>query len=220
MKKKLIQMGFDPMTHRPRTDIFSSLPHLIALANLKELMEHHSWEEQAVRLQAAEAAQMATLQYLQTLLHPPLPSSTSNLNSTAFSHDMSSETSTIYNLLSSLSSMKDQDFGLGTSTLQPILHDDSIPFLHLPDLQSPLKNDNNIIVQAPPHELTGFSQGELSSPNNSQWLASSSSTPSPSVAPPMSNLGDACSTSSYGGVAPFAWPELLLEYPLFDNEIS
>ena len=214
-------MGFDPMTHRPRTDIFSSLPHLIALANLKELMEHHSWEEQAVRLQAAEAAQMATLQYLQHLLHP-LPSSTSNLNTT-FS-DMSSE-STIYNLLNSLSSMKDQDFGLGASTLQPVLHDDSIPFLHLPDLQipcsyqTPLKNDN-IIVQAPPHELTGLSQGELSSPNNSQWLASSSSTPSPSVAPPLSNLGDACSTSSYGGAAPFAWPELLLEYPLFDHEIS
>ncbi|KAE7998069.1 hypothetical protein FH972_002647 [Carpinus fangiana] len=221
LKKKLIQMGFDPMTHRPRTDIFSSLPHLIALANLKELMEHHSWEEQAVRLQAAEAAQMATLQYLQHLLHP-LPSPTSNLNTT-FS-DMSSE-STIYNLLNSLSSMKDHDFGLGASTLQPVPHDDSIPFLHLPDLQipcsyqTPLKNDN-IIVQAPPHELTGLSQGELSSPNNSQWLASSSSTPSPSVAPPLSNLGDACSTSSYGGAAPFAWPELLLEYPLFDHEIS
>ncbi|KAH0783864.1 hypothetical protein KY290_003462 [Solanum tuberosum] len=31
LKKKLIQMGYDPMTHRPRTDIFNSLQHLIAL---------------------------------------------------------------------------------------------------------------------------------------------------------------------------------------------
>lgn len=213
-------MGFDPMTHRPRTDIFSSLPHLIALANLKELMDHHSFEEQAVRLQA-EAAQMATLQYLQYLLHP-----TNNTLNTTFS-DMDT-----INLLNSLSSMKDDDV-LG---LQPAVHDDSVPFLHLPDLQIPcnyqtvpLNNDHhNNIVQA--RELTAFSQGENSAVN-SPWLASSSTTtPSPSVAAPapvttettsVSNLGDLCSTSSFGGAAaPFAWPELLLEYPLFDHEIS
>ncbi|XP_051117362.1 transcription factor MYB53-like [Andrographis paniculata] len=34
LKKKLIQMGFDPMTHRPRTDFFSALPQLLALATL------------------------------------------------------------------------------------------------------------------------------------------------------------------------------------------
>ncbi|KAG0501996.1 hypothetical protein HPP92_002068 [Vanilla planifolia] len=34
LKKKLIQMGFDPATHRPRTDFFAALPHLLALANL------------------------------------------------------------------------------------------------------------------------------------------------------------------------------------------
>ncbi|KAF7839944.1 transcription factor MYB39 [Senna tora] len=42
LKKKLIQMGYDPMTHQPRTDtIFSSsaFPNLIfALANLKQLL--------------------------------------------------------------------------------------------------------------------------------------------------------------------------------------
>ncbi|KAH0727757.1 hypothetical protein KY290_003461 [Solanum tuberosum] len=60
LKKKLIQMGYDPMTHRPRTDIFNSLQHLIALVNLKELIENHSWEEQAMRLH-----------YLQNLLPQP-----------------------------------------------------------------------------------------------------------------------------------------------------
>ncbi|XP_052165516.1 transcription factor MYB80-like [Oryza glaberrima] len=36
LKKRLIQMGFDPMTHRPRTDFFAALPQLIALATLRD----------------------------------------------------------------------------------------------------------------------------------------------------------------------------------------
>ncbi|XP_047325222.1 transcription factor MYB53-like [Impatiens glandulifera] len=41
LKKKLIQMGYDPITHKPRTDIFSSLhQYLIALANLTVLAAH------------------------------------------------------------------------------------------------------------------------------------------------------------------------------------
>ena len=62
-------MGYDPMTHQPRTDIFSSLPHLIALANLKELLDHHHqpWEQNATaRLQA----EVIRLQYPQRLLQP------------------------------------------------------------------------------------------------------------------------------------------------------
>ncbi|KAK1592516.1 hypothetical protein Q3G72_026226 [Acer saccharum] len=81
-QKKLIQMGYDSMTHKPQADIFSSLPHLIAWANMKELMEnnHYTWDEQAVRLQA----EMAKLQYLQYLLQPPLTiaSSSSSLTGT------------------------------------------------------------------------------------------------------------------------------------------
>ncbi|XP_010538943.1 PREDICTED: transcription factor MYB86-like [Tarenaya hassleriana] len=64
LKKKLIQMGIDPTTHQPRTDIFSSLPQLIALANLKDLMEQTS---QYSSIQA-EATQLAKFQYLQCLL--------------------------------------------------------------------------------------------------------------------------------------------------------
>ncbi|GMN45335.1 hypothetical protein TIFTF001_014526 [Ficus carica] len=43
LKKKLIQMGFDPMTHQPRTDLFSSLPHLMALASLKDQLLRHQY---------------------------------------------------------------------------------------------------------------------------------------------------------------------------------
>ncbi|KAJ8541381.1 hypothetical protein K7X08_002197 [Anisodus acutangulus] len=76
LKKKLIQMGYDPMTHRPRTDLFASLPNLIALANL---LQHHPLEDHAVRLQA-EAAQLANLQYLQFLFQSSnnYPTSTSS----------------------------------------------------------------------------------------------------------------------------------------------
>lgn len=67
------------MTHRPRTDLFSSLPNLIALATL--LDQHQHFEElNAVRLQA-EAIQLAKLQYLQSLLQSNTTVDLSALNS-------------------------------------------------------------------------------------------------------------------------------------------
>ncbi|XAR48558.1 hypothetical protein NMG60_11031415 [Bertholletia excelsa] len=82
LKKRLIQMGFDPITHQPRTDLFSSVPHLIALANLSNLLDQPLLEEQlqAIKLQA-EAAQLAKLHYLQNLLQPPAPSPLSQISS-------------------------------------------------------------------------------------------------------------------------------------------
>ncbi|XP_030496432.2 transcription factor MYB53 [Cannabis sativa] len=157
LKKKLIQMGIDPMTHRPRTDIFSSLPHLIALANLKELMDH-PWEEHAVRIQAEAVQNMAKLHYLQYLLQPPNNNNNNNLNT--------SDIETI-NLLNSLSSsFKDNNNNNSTQTVfdsphdlfqNPIttttthhndlilqsLHDSSLSFAHLPDLKIPCSNDHN-----------------------------------------------------------------------------
>ncbi|KAF2284039.1 hypothetical protein GH714_018417 [Hevea brasiliensis] len=200
LKKKLIQMGFDPMTHRPRTDILSTLPHLIAQANLKELIDHRSVEEHAMRLQA-EAVQMAKFQYLQYLLqpqshHPPASVVTGSNYIATTSAFSNMET---FNLLNSLASIKDS------------LVSGSITQL---DLSS---------TTSPPGLM--FSQGE-----NSPWLPSSSSTPSPpSVAPPLltqtnssinTTMGDASSTnSSFGGEATTVWQHLLLDDPLF-HEIA
>lgn len=214
-------MGFDPMTHRPRTDIFSSLPHLIALANLKELMEQNSWEKQAVRLQN-EAAQMAKLQYLQYLLQPPPSMATfSNNISPSAIPDMEA-----FNLLNSLSTMKDSpllDTSIPSSLMahnNSTLHavHDSIPFSHLPDLESCLSKD---MVHC--SNFTALcSQGENSP--TSPWLPSNLSPSSPPAIPPMTtevsvtNTGDACSTSSYeGGPSSSIWPELLLDDPLFHD---
>ncbi|XVF58994.1 hypothetical protein PTKIN_Ptkin07bG0238200 [Pterospermum kingtungense] len=225
LKKKLIQMGIDPMTHRPRTDIFSSLPHLIALANVKEFMDHHPWEEQAIRLQAAEAVQMAKLQCLQYLLQNPASiSSASNINM----HTTFTDMDTI-NFTNSLSPVKDNpvlslpQLDIAAASLQGF--NDSIPFPRLPDLEIPCEYPSpksKDMAQA--QEYTALSQGENTC--NSPWLTNSSATPSPSVIPSVTEtlinkLGDASCSSSYEGAAPSLWPDdhLLFE-ELFFHELS
>lgn len=212
LKKKLIQMGFDPMTHRPRTDIFASLPHLIALANLKELMDQHSWEEvQAARLQT-EAAQMAKLQYLQLLLQPNInsPSFSNNNNIMNISHDIET-----YNLLASLSSFNTNNIDIplsNTSTPnqssgnQDMVSDLQMPFSHMPDLQIPCNFPPSINKEM--LQVSNFSSPSVSTPPLAAPLVTESS---------ISNAGDACSTSSYGGPSTSFWSELLLEDPLFNS---
>ncbi|CAF2088143.1 hypothetical protein BRARA_F02393 [Brassica rapa] len=84
LKKKLIQMGFDPMTHRPRTDdIFSSLSQLMSLSNLRglvDLQQHVTYEDQHALLNLQ--GEMAKLQLLNYLLQPPplAMSSSNNIN--------------------------------------------------------------------------------------------------------------------------------------------
>uniref|UniRef100_A0A0D9X945 Uncharacterized protein n=1 Tax=Leersia perrieri TaxID=77586 RepID=A0A0D9X945_9ORYZ len=83
LKKRLIQMGFDPMTHRPRTDFFAALPQLIALATLRDQLAAAAAgggggvvdPSVAAQLQgggagggADVAIQAAKMQYLQCLL--------------------------------------------------------------------------------------------------------------------------------------------------------
>ncbi|XVF17263.1 hypothetical protein REPUB_Repub10bG0104800 [Reevesia pubescens] len=223
LKKKLIQMGIDPMTHRPRTDIFSSLPHLIALAKLKELMDQHPWEEQAIRLQA-EAVQIAQLQCLQYLLQTPASISCgSNINMQNTFTDME-----IINLSNSVSPIKDDNsvlsspqLDIASASLQGF-NGSSIPFPRLPELKIPCDqyptSTRKNAAQA--QDYTVLSQGENTC--NSPWLTNSSATPSSSIIPSVTetvinNLGDASCSSSYGGSAPSVWPDdhLLFEDPLF-----
>ncbi|KAJ4715737.1 MYB transcription factor [Melia azedarach] len=113
LKKKLTQMGFDPMTHRPTTNIFSCLPHHLAFTNLKEIMETHSSDEQAMKLQA----EMAKLQYAQYSLQP-----NSDIN---------------INLLNSVSSSPPVNVA-GVGSMDSLIHlnNPSIPFSRMPDLQA------------------------------------------------------------------------------------
>ncbi|KAK6923393.1 SANT/Myb domain [Dillenia turbinata] len=243
LKKKLIQMGFDPMTHRPRTDIFSSLPHLIALANLKELMDHQlSWEEQALKLQS-EAVQIAKIQYLQYLLQPTTTTSPQPISMPPCTSNNISDLEAL-NLLNSLSSIKDNIHQTPNPSQFETNNDiniqtlnESVPFACLPELQIPCSFscplDSENMFQA--STMTVLSQGENSnSPHSPGFLTASSSSPTSSshiIAPPLTdpmttnnnsinnNQGDACSTSSsYGGLG--LWPvDCLLEDPLF-HEIA
>ncbi|KAL0307391.1 UNVERIFIED_CONTAM: Transcription factor [Sesamum calycinum] len=189
LKKKLIQMGFDPMTHRPRTDIFSNLNNLIALANL---IENPTWEEQAMRLQA-EAVQMARLsqylQYINTSL-PAIPDLTT---------------------FSLLNSLKDSPILTPAPSLS-YFQDQSAPFAHLPDLRTACD------VQASEY-AAGKNSAARPSPS-SPWQMPEDISPPAAAAPvtetSITNTGDVCSSSSYGGNQ--MWSELL-DDPLF-HEIA
>ncbi|PHU00802.1 Myb-related protein Myb4 [Capsicum chinense] len=116
----------------------NNLPHLIALANLKELVEHHhsSWEGQqaAIAIRSLQT-EVATLQYLHLLLQTPnMPA-----NNTTISANIP-EIEAYNNLLNS---MKADQIIIGNNSLNNIIPppnstslQDSIPFSHLPELQA------------------------------------------------------------------------------------
>ncbi|EOA12555.1 hypothetical protein CARUB_v10026822mg [Capsella rubella] len=122
LKKKLIQMGFDPMTHRPRTDdIFSSLSQLMSLSNLRgvaDLQHQVPIEEQALLNLHAE---MAKLQLFQYLLQPPPMSSTSiNPNDLSILNLLIKENSNTSNLDLGFLSSHLQDFNNNLPSLKAL----------------------------------------------------------------------------------------------------
>ncbi|XP_058096858.1 transcription factor MYB93-like [Magnolia sinica] len=220
LKKKLIQMGYDPMTHRPRTDLFASLPQLIALANMREMMDqhHHPWEEQTVMMQ--EAVQLAKYQYMQYLLE-----SAATMAGTPNSLSSISDMEAI-NLLNAIPLTKDtvlpnhcqlengaqSSLGIAPS---PLLND-QMHFSHQSDLQFPCNLQppmNNEISQDSSYSVFGHGDSTPKSPlppSLPQLLTENS----------ISNGGgDACLSSGYGGAATPFWNELFLEDP-FLHEIA
>ncbi|XP_044512214.1 transcription factor MYB93-like [Mangifera indica] len=207
LKKKLIQMGIDPMTHQPRTDLFSSLPQLIALANL---IEHHQIDEQALRLQA-EAVQVAEYEYLQHLLQSAALVTTNSYGQNGIT-DMEA-----LNLLSSIPPFK------GTPVLNTPQTDDPASFsqlgistsqpLHYPGLLS-----HSPDPQVPFNFQTSLNNSEIGLCSNNSTMVNQNTNPSdlsswfPSPhETSISNPGDASSPSSYGGGSSSYWPELYLE---------
>ncbi|VVB11739.1 unnamed protein product [Arabis nemorensis] len=228
LKKKLIQMGIDPVTHQPRTDLFASLPQLIALANLKDLIEQTS---QFSSIQA-EAAQLAKLQYLQCMLNSSA-SLTSNNNSPSSILDI--DQNHAMSLLNSMVSWnKDQNpgfdpaleleandqnqglFSLGSiinSTTQPLqqqqfhlnnspceLPSESDPLLdHVPfNLQTPLNSEDHFMDHLVKHP----NEHDQDHEDPSSWALPSLIDHKPNDVPPSlpHNIpADASSSSSYGG---------------------
>ncbi|XP_060198880.1 transcription factor MYB93-like [Lycium barbarum] len=220
LKKKLIQMGYDPMTHRPRTDLFASLPNIIALANL---LQHHPLEDHAVRLQS-EAAQLAKLQYLQFLFQSsnnhPLPPTISNtqfynnlgeLGAFNLANTVKGNTSSL-----NLSNLENQTLFSNENSGSQLLHNQDTNSLQLPDtqevpfnFQTHLNNNNTSDINdhhfndSPSCPLNNI----LASPLSSSHL------------PPLTeisisnNQGDSSSTSTNAadqGTSSY-WPELFFE---------
>ncbi|KAJ6841571.1 transcription factor MYB39-like [Iris pallida] len=216
LKKKLIQMGFDPMTHRPRTDFFAALPGLLALANLRELVDARPWDDHSVRLQA-EAVQATKLQYLQYLLQSAAPTD-SNLGFNgvlAHHHDMDSMG--LHNV--------PQPVACSFGTSIPDRSTDLLPpppggVAGLPaELQFPSCYDHQPLSNVETNRQDSSCFTLLSQGGDDD---SSPRTPFDAL-PPLADVsvgnrpsGDACSTSSCAGsagISSFFWPDLLLEDP-------
>ncbi|EXB29145.1 Transcription factor [Morus notabilis] len=111
LKKKLLQMGIDPVTHRPRTDlnILSNLPQLIAAANFATTFLNNtsnnnnpfSLDTSNLRLSYSDTAQLAKFQVLHNFLQV-LNTTTTGTSTSANATTPSLEA--IYNLLGSSSS--------------------------------------------------------------------------------------------------------------------
>ncbi|KAK8945300.1 Transcription factor MYB39 [Platanthera guangdongensis] len=84
LKKKLLLMGIDPVTHRRRPDLelLTNLPNLISSSNSTGRVLTNSWDINAFQLQS-DVVQLAQVQIMQSLLHALMassPSSSSNSN--------------------------------------------------------------------------------------------------------------------------------------------
>ncbi|KAE8728906.1 Transcription factor MYB39 [Hibiscus syriacus] len=70
LRKKLLQMGIDPVTHKPRTDhldVLASLLQLLAAANFNNLLNNQPLDINALRLQW-DAAMLAKLHLLHNMV--------------------------------------------------------------------------------------------------------------------------------------------------------
>ncbi|OMO93767.1 hypothetical protein CCACVL1_06360 [Corchorus capsularis] len=235
LKKKLIQMGIDPMTHQPRTDIFASLPQLIALANLRDLVESAANPldeyEHAVRLQA-EAVQLAKLQYLQFLLQSAASIPNTNYSQNGINNADMQEAAFNLILNSDYSHHHIKETQVPNSapvgnnaTSQPLHHpinaESQVPF----SFQTSLNSDENMGHCS---NFTMVNQGDNQTDNNSSsWPLPSPTTLLPdqiSLSHNNNNTtggGDASSSSSYNNGAansPY-WPELYFEDSIM-HEIS
>ncbi|KAG9144295.1 hypothetical protein Leryth_016944 [Lithospermum erythrorhizon] len=204
-------MGYDPMTHMPRTDLFSTLPTLIALANL---LQNKLFDDQTMRLQA-EASQLAKLQYFQGLVQAPIPTNSN-------SHNLG-DLGAFHPLLNPIDQIKNQESVNNISTnendnISQLLHNlisttttthPQVPFT----FQTQLNNNNN--------NNNIYNEGNKNNSDSQVWQTSMMLPPLMETS--MSNVpgGDSCCTSSNNGVEGIEssayWKDLLFEDVFLDE---
>ncbi|XP_074569912.1 transcription factor MYB93-like [Curcuma longa] len=201
LKKKLIQMGFDPMTHQPRTDFFSALPQLVALANLCEFFDGWPKDNHAARLQT-EAAQATKLQYLQFLFQ-----SASTMTNSSNSSGLGATTAADLETMSLLNSQMTSPFPtMASSGCQNINDHEQVNQIASVLFEPPTSQEN---IEC--YTMTGgFSQGD-NSQITTQHISPHSSLP-PLNGASVANQGDVCNMSSCNENETHSiWPEFLLD---------
>ncbi|KAK6243771.1 hypothetical protein QUC31_010180 [Theobroma cacao] len=182
LKKKLLQMGIDPVTHRPRTDlnILANLPQLLAAANFSSLMNIPL--DNALRLQS-DAAQLAKIQLLHNILQVLGSSSSST----------TTPTMEAMNLLAGPSLRENQLYELLRMNSQ-LEENRNLPFAFAPHELTQLQSNflNLEASQHQPHQFSEYHQpmkdSKICSNNNDQFASSSSSPVIPTSTPQLPAL--------------------------------
>ncbi|XP_050376161.1 transcription factor MYB93 [Argentina anserina] len=208
LKKKLIQMGIDPMTHQPRTDLFSNLQDLLPLY---QPLDQHA----ATSLHDASevVAQLNKLQYLHQQY--VLQSHLLNTNAGSYAPPLMRENLSVLNpsqvVLENHSSFS-QPHHYGS--LVPYHDNPQVPFstFAVPEIDEMVHGINYTQM------VSSLSQAEKNPPETFEYSPSilpySSNIPTPLADTVINNPGDAsCSTSSHGGIRSSSasssyWPEL------------
>ncbi|KVH98554.1 Homeodomain-like protein [Cynara cardunculus var. scolymus] len=210
LKKRLIQMGIDPITHQPKTDLFSCLPQLIALANLKELLEHtqltHNLQCFNLFQQPAIAANNLELNAMNLM---PANQEPNPYFSNNFQQELGQERVEMSNFFPV------ENASIGDGGSQPLQQQVIVPFMNV-------KTSDH-------HEVVGQCQmGQMSDKS-----ASSTWNPLPPLMDSTtsgSNSQENSSTISYGGGSGggggeggdslFNWPDFLLEDSFLDYNLK
>jgi myb proto-oncogene protein len=221
LKKKLIQMGFDPMTHRPRTDIFSGLSQLMSLSsNLRGFVDLQQQfpidqEHTILKLQT----EMAKLQLFQYLLQPS--SMSNNVNPNDFD---------TLSLLNSIASFKETSNNTTSNNLDLGFLGSYLQDFHsLPSLKTLNSNmePSSVFPQNLDDNHFKFSTQRENLPVSPIWLSDPSSTTPAHVNDDLifnqygiedvnSNITSSSGQES-GASASAAWPDHLLDDSIFSD---
>ncbi|KAL1211447.1 Transcription factor MYB93 [Cardamine amara subsp. amara] len=120
IRKKLIQMGIDPVTHRPRTDhlnVLAALPQLLAVANFNNLLTLN----QNIQLDATSVAKAQVLHnMIQVLSNNNTSSSSSSFGIHHTNNNLFSQSSFLENLPNISEGLYDQTQSLFHIDNQPL----------------------------------------------------------------------------------------------------
>ncbi|XP_010420379.1 PREDICTED: transcription factor MYB39-like [Camelina sativa] len=150
LRKKLLQMGIDPVTHRPRTDhlnVLAALPQLLAAANLNSLLNLN----QNVQLDATTLAKAQ-------LIHNMIQVLSTNTNTNHPSFSSSTMQTNNNNLFGQSSYLENQNIFGQSQTFSHILennHDNPLDSLASGPIQPDFQDDHNslpLLVPASPEE--------------------------------------------------------------------